>query len=1468
MRQPTQGGSGTAGAISFSQTRESATRQEPQRFIGIDAGAETLKLIELVREAGHVRIARRETIEHGKQPGPVLLEALRRWNWDTVTAAAATGRFSAQLNLPRIPVKQALLRGYNHFFNDQPAVIVNIGSHGFSVLEIRDNATTVFRENSRCSQGTGNFLRQLVERFSLTVEEASTLCADVPNPAPLSGRCPVILKTDMTHLANKGEDRARILAGLFDAVCENVLVLVKPGSGPRSVLLTGGVSRSPRVRRVFGEMLARQGMTMVSLEEDSAQYLEALGCTLIAADQFSINHQASTLDHLLLPPRKLQLESLPPLTDSLPKVKRLPTREWAKVNGAPHPVILGFDIGSTGSKLVAMDLNREIVWEGYRQTLGNPVGASQDLIASFLKGPAGKCAVLAFGATGSGREIAGSLLTSCYGKNAVFIVNEIVAHATGALHFDPRVDTIFEIGGQDAKYIRLAEGRIVDCAMNEACSAGTGSFIEEQGKKFSGIADICQLGRAALDARGGVSLGQHCSVFMAEVIDEAVGAGVDQTAIISGLYDSIIKNYLNRVKGSRSVGKVVFCQGMPFSADALAAAVARQTGSEVVVPPNPGTVGALGIALLAARELRAETLSPVDPQRFLAAAVEQKDTFVCGANIGCGGPGNHCRIERIRTVVSAQRSSFTWGGGCSLHDKGTRKKKLPDLAPDPFREREELLEKLIEPFRKNRGRPRIALSDEFMLKGLFPFFTAYLHHAGFDLEIIRHGDAATLKVGIQSAAAPFCAPMQLFHGVAKKMAGCDVRHVFVPRIRSMPGVEDQRCAVICPVVQAAPDILDWTVCHKKGASNGEAAPSTLSPVIDCGCDNLKSKDFVRSCDQLGTSLGLTRDQSRQAWQRGVAIQSEFDSACREIGRRALAFCKAHDIVPVVVLGRSYTIYNQVLNSNVPAILREQGAIGIPVDCYPVTANVPLFGDMYWGYGQNILRAAHQARREPGVYALYCSNYSCGPDSFNLHFAAYIMAGKPFAIIETDGHSGDAGTKTRVEAFLHCVHEDRLAANGHALLNDFSEIQSQPMSMRDIRRGNGSAETVLIPHFGRVSEAVAAVLRGLGMKVETLAEPNAESMRLGRRYTSGKECLPMPLTLGCLLQRLNRATPDERFVYLITSTDGPCRFGVYNLLNQIVLDQLGWSDRLRIWSPKCDAYFDGMSVGAEMLIFTGLVACDLLLQARLDTRPVEKVNGAANDLYEKFSVELLRILEHAARDNPALAPSLWQVAGGKLFGVTELLRRAAVEFAAIRSARQMPVVELAGEIYVRVVSFSNDWLIEKLEERGLRVYLSPKMEWVDYCANYRKSQPGRNRVADGFSDLLQHRIESTALAAMAQQLGWHRPPATSEALDAATPYVNPALDGEAVLTVGAPLWKWRRDEIDGLVSVGPLECMPGKIAEAQLQHVAEKEGLLSLSLSYNGDPINTAVLDNFAYEVHARFNRKHEQMAPSPCPSLV
>ncbi len=1334
------------------------------RFLGLDIGAETIKVVELLGAGSQLRPGRRRLVEHHKEPGPRLLEVLGEMDWPTVSGAAVSGRLSRTVRLPRIPTKQAQARGYRHLFGERPATVVSIGSHGFSVLELRGDGLEVLRENSRCSQGTGNFLRQLVERFDLTPAEASELCAEVEKPAPLSGRCPVILKTDMTHLANKGESREAILAGLFDAVCENVMVLVKPGSSPADVALIGGVSRSRRIRRTFTRLLTDREMNPVAVAVDDAEFFEAIGDALAAAE----NPVAlPPLDELLAPEPERRLESVDGLTKALGMVKRMPARPLAGRSDQSRQLIFGFDIGSTGSKAVAFDAaTGETTWEGYRRTSGDPVGAARGLLEHFVEEDAGVDTIHAFGVTGSGREIAGSLLATCYGNEAVFVLNEIAAHAEGALHYDPRVDTIFEIGGQDAKYIRLAGGRVVDSAMNEACSAGTGSFIEEQGGKFAGIRDVVHLSDEALRADRCISLGQHCSVFMAEVIGEAVAAGCDQREIIAGLYDSIIQNYLHRVKGNRSVGSVIFCQGMPFSSDALAAAVARQTGAEIIIPPNPGTVGALGIALLARSEIDWTGSPAVDPQRFLGARIESKESFVCRSTKGCGGAGNLCRIDSIRTVVAGRKQRFNWGGACSLYDKGTHKRKLPDRAPNPFAEREELVRALVDALGETAGAQSVTMTDEFMLKGTLPFFATFFRALGLNPRVTTGAGHDTLKRGIAEANVPFCAPMQLYHGVTSRMADEPADFVFLPMMRGLSRVASEADAKLCPVVQASP----WILRHDLSA---KLDGNVLSPVIDIGTGSYDSPEFRNSCAMLAAMVGVARKRDwLPALQQAIDAQRAFEQGCLEIGRQALEFCSEHKLPTVVVVGRPYTIYNKVLNSNVPAILRGQGAMAIPIDCFQVDDEVPVCDGMYWAHGQRILRAAHQVRRTPGVHALYCSNYSCGPDSFNLHFFAHIMEGKPFAIIETDGHAGDAGTKTRVEAFLHCVAgELRADQSAKRPSNLFEMLAKGRIEFPEIKRD----ERILIPSMGPIGNVIAASMRGLGFRAEPLPPVDAQALRAGRRVTSGKECVPIVLTLGALLHRLTQLDPAERVVFAMPGGSGPCRFGIYNLFNRLVLEREGLGDRVRIWSPHERGYFDTLPPAFSLLVFTGFVVAEALDEMLLDIRPVETRPGAADEIHQRAFARLTAQLEAQAASLPGLGMALWQLLGGELFGLRRVLSEAADELAALRGPQRIPTVLVVGEIFVRSDPFANDHVIERLERRGMRTRLVPCSEFIDYADHLKRDNMGRVGWGDRLGIAMQERVRSLVDATLPQVAGRSDRMPVADTLAAADNYVPESLE---------------------------------------------------------------------------------------------
>src|ERR1700690_3205990 len=231
--------------------------------LGIDVGTDSLKVALVENRSGDVHVVSHSERSHGKNPAAALRSLLSDINLANVAGVAVTGRLSGIVEGLPLPSKAALRKGLTTLHPElDSATVLSIGAHGFCVLELHENGHDYYCQNARCSQGTGNFLGQLVERFGLSVSEASRLCDKVEDPCALSGRCPVILKTDMTHLANKGEDRARILAGLFDAVCENVTTLIRSRFAPTKVVLLGGVSRSPRIRRHIGQWLETRNMTL------------------------------------------------------------------------------------------------------------------------------------------------------------------------------------------------------------------------------------------------------------------------------------------------------------------------------------------------------------------------------------------------------------------------------------------------------------------------------------------------------------------------------------------------------------------------------------------------------------------------------------------------------------------------------------------------------------------------------------------------------------------------------------------------------------------------------------------------------------------------------------------------------------------------------------------------------------------------------------------------------------------------------------------------------------------------------------------------------------------------------------------------------------------------------------------------------------------------------------------------------
>ncbi len=1388
------------------------------RIIGLDLGKISFKAVWLENQNGKKEI--RETFwkPHQQEIEKIWQELKKKWNIGKGDRIVVTGRLRQVLPFSSIVEKVAQEEAVRFLYPGQDLTLIRLGGGGFSVLKIRDSAPSEFKQNPRCAAGVGSFLDQIMARVGLDILQADELVGEVKG-VEITSRCGVTMKTDFTHLLNTQHQLEEVVAGLLDSSARNAANLaLKTQIFPR-VLVIGGLSVSKRIVRAIQQSLPKKTEKgAVSVEVPSqALYFEALGAALIGEKKTKSLSQAKFQDSPLV-----FLPGLANYLDSVTKIKPLKTDEKSSLVNSP---ILGLDIGSTGSKLVIFD--GSFVFEAYVETQGQPVQAAKKLIREIPQRFFNQ--IRAIGCTGSGREIVANLLMASLpqqDRRRIFVLNEIAAHAQGAHYYDEKVDTVVDIGGQDAKFTRLEAGRVIDSCMNTVCSAGTGSFLAEQ-LQLLGIKDVEQFGKIALEAPRAVDLGQHCAVFISEQIDEAKRKGAELPEIVAGLYYSIVQNYNNRVKGLRDYGKKIFLQGKPAENLALACALAKVTGQPIIVPPSPGSPGALGIALLAKKELgglKEET--PLNLNTFLDSQILEKREFRCQSKDGCL-VGNLCPIQVITVKTGEETNKFFWGGACDKYEKKPDKNPVLAQAPRPFIERERLISKLLKEksgsLGKTVGIPRGLETEEIL-----PLAITFFQEIGFQIKLQESPSLKSLEEGAKLCQATFCAPLQLLAGQAKFFE--DENFVFLPKVIeiSVPntGQKPMRCYV-CPLSQAAPDLF-----------SPKLSTRVLQPLLDF---KKGYEENIGEFVKLGLEFGCSRETASSAFKKAVRVQKEFEESCIKIGEKTLEFARKNHLPLIVVLGHPYIINSSLLSAGIPEAIQENGAIPLPAGCYPLDDQNSLFRDMYWGYGQRLLQAAWQIRRQSGVYPLWLSVYSCGPDSFLLHFFQYLIQGKPYTILESDAYTGQAGFKTRVEAFLYGIKN--FQEKNERSLPDFRHFENRD-GLAQIKE---SKRKVLFPWMGEGSRIAAALFRSVGVESEALPLGNQESLELGRKFTSGKECLPMIVTLGGLLKHLK--SHEENFYFFMPQACGPCRFGQYQLLFKIILEKLGLAKRVKIISPTSDTGYQG-EIGASSAVmakaWAGLVFSDLLKDALFDIRPEEKTLGSTQRVFNHYLKKAEEIIAKTTTGWFGLR-NLWSL--------KSLAEKAAKDFQRIPREREKqgkPTVLVTGEIYVRLDNFSNNELIRELEGLGVKVKLSPFREWMNYTTFLqlkKESLVKTNRVKIHLTYWLQRMIEDQLYQIFARTLGWPKDHHIEEILETARPYLRQLKPlGEAALTIGLPLLLWQKKEIDGTVIAGPFECMPTRIAETQLNLISQKTSLPVLALSFYGDPLEKDLLESFIWDL--------------------
>jgi predicted CoA-substrate-specific enzyme activase len=877
-----------------------------------------------------------------------------------------------------------------------------------------------YQTNGDCAAGTGAFLDQQAGRLRLRIEDLGSLALASRRTASIAGRCSVFAKSDMIHAQQRGFTPEEIMAGLCQAVAQNFRSSITKGRTiVPDVALVGGVAANAAVVRALEKTFGWEPGALI-VPPDHASFA-ALGAALLAHQDAKArastgptpadpnpagpwngtgngNRAQSTPcgtspgDRAVSSPPPLSMANVLLLRDRM-------TRVPVEALDAPVEAFLGIDIGSVSTNLVVIDADGRVLEEIYLRTEGRPVEVVDDGLRRIQRELGSRIRICGVGTTGSGRELIAEL------AGADTVKDEITAHTTGAAFVDQRllglgVDTIFEIGGQDAKFISLQDGIVVDFAMNEACAAGTGSFLEERALEL-GIRIEGEFASIALGSSAPCRLGERCTVFMEKDVSDSLRRGAALESVVAGLAHSVATNYINRVVRGRRIGDVIFFQGGTAYNDAVAAALSGILGKRIIVPPFNGVMGALGVALLARDRMRGSGRASRFRGFALDAVAREVREFTCKA---CT---NHCQIQRF--TIEGEHSY--WGDKCSVkYRKAARSDRQP-VTEDLMGLRQE---RLLEGYDPGAGAgPVVGMPLCMSTYDWAPFWLTAFRELGVRVLLSEPTTNQIVKLGIESTVSAPCFPIQVAHGHIRWLLQQDVDFVFVPNNIAAPGDSRTRAAFFCPwqqtlpfVARAAPFIFEHrskilapTLWYNQGA---RAVAAALREAL------------------AGAGLRFPGRRVERAIDRAFRAQASFRAFLLEAGRVAVQKLDQSGGHAVVLLGRAYNVHDAGSNLDIAAKLRRYyGADVVPFDCIDLHApDLARWEEtMFWSYGARLLAAAAFTRDRPKLHLVYVTNFACGPDSYVKHYVAE-ASGRPFLTLQFDGHNNDAGMLTRCEAYLH------------------------------------------------------------------------------------------------------------------------------------------------------------------------------------------------------------------------------------------------------------------------------------------------------------------------------------------------------------------------------------------------------------------------------------------------------------------
>lgn len=1153
----------------------------------------------------------------------------------------------------------------------QTDVAIELGGEDAKITYFTDGVEQ--RMNGTCAGGTGAFIDQMAALLETDAAGLNELAKGATMMYPIAARCGVFAKTDVQPLINEGARREDIAASIYQAVVSQTISGLACGKPIRGhvAFLGGPLHFMDQLRRRFIETLKLKDDEIIIPE--NSQLFVAAG----AAWSAELPNEGNTAEGVIDEAPVLTLIPLPELREGLKKlvgaemseVQRLePLFKNAKeldefrmrhasemaasadLDSTKGPVFLGLDAGSTTTKAVLIDDQGRILWRFYDVNGGNPVALAVRVLKDLYRRLPPHITIMRSCSTGYGE----ALFQAALGVDTGEV--ETIAHYRAADFFVPGVEFLLDIGGQDMKCLRMKNGAITSIQLNEACSSGCGSFLDNFARSLG--LDIRAFSNKALLADKPVDLGSRCTVFMNSRVKQAQKEGASVGDISAGLSYSVIKNALFKViklRDAAAIGEKVVVQGGTFNNDAVLRAFEKISGRHVFRPDVAGLMGAYGAALIALDQWK-DAGGPLDVRTGLATP-EQLENFKVELELRrCGKCSNNCLLT-INTFTAGVSSAgpaklmvapprrFITGNRCERgldldlsvkpavgdaehadnrgatviaenHDEPVglekpEKRPVPNLFDWKYRRLFNYKPLAAEKApRGDVGIPRVLNMYEN-----YPFWFTFFTKLGFRVRLSPRSSRHIYELGLETIPSEsVCYPGKISHGHLEALLKAGIKFIFYPcapyEQMEDPGVGNH---YNCPIVTSYPEVLKNNV----DVLRQDPTITYMNPFLPIDDE---ARLAERLFEEMGEKFGLNAEEITAAVRDGWVEQQSFRDETARKGEQTVAELHERGIKGVVLAGRPYHLDPEI-HHGIPELLNGLGLAVLTEDSVAHLGAVerPLRIVDQWTYHNRLYRAAQYVTSNKDLELVQLTSFGCGLDAVTSDQVQEILEakGRMYTLVKIDEGSNLGAVRIRMRSLIAAIRErDRNETK--------AKVHSSAYERVIFTKKMKKTFTLLAPQMSPIHfRLLAPAFEYSGVKMDVLPEVDAKAVDIGLQYVNNDACYPAIIVAGQMISALKSGKYDlDKVALLITQTGGGCRATNYIGFIRRALSDIGW-EHIPVISLSAQSIEKnpGFKITPALLhrSMMSIMLGDLLMRVLYRTRPYEAVPGSANELYEKYNL---------------------------------------------------------------------------------------------------------------------------------------------------------------------------------------------------------------------------------------------------------